>query len=183
VAVELDEACRRALQSAVEKLQGVARGVHWVRAEGMHLTLVFIGALDAADLPRTIAVLQSAAASAGPFLMAVSGLSGFPPRGVPRVIHVGVQEPTGVLEALQKAVESGLVQELGIRQESRRFVSHVTVGRARDRRDCPPMEAISAAVENQDFGQVWVDSMVLMSSELRPGGALYTPLHRFALGG
>lgn len=183
VAVELDDACRRALQGALEALRPTAPGVRWVKAESLHLTLKFIGALDEADLPRAVECLGAAAEGAESFSMTVSGLSGFPPRGVPRVIHVGLHEPTGALAALHRAVEGALAGELRIPKEKRRFVPHVTLGRTKDRRRCPSMDEISAAVADQDFGRVEVDSFVLMHSDLRPGGAVYTPLHRFPLSG
>ncbi len=67
--------------------------------------------------------------------------------------------------------------------ERRRWTPHVTLGRVKDARRCPRVEQIAAAVPEQDFGRVEVDSFVLMASELRPAGAVYTPVHRFPLGG
>ena len=182
VAVELDEPCRRALAAVQEVLKGAAGGVRWVRPEGIHLTLKFIGPLDEQDLPAAVECLEAAAAGSVPFTMEVAGLGGFPARGTPRVIHVGVREPTGTLLALQAAVEAGLAERLAIAPEGRPYVPHLTLGRVKDRRACPPMERIAQAVADQQFGSVRVDSMVLMKSDLHAGGAVYTPLHRFALG-
>lgn len=182
VAVEMSEACRRALQGAIEGLKPLAPGVRWVQPDSLHLTLKFIGDLAEADLPRTIERLEAVAAGSGPFTMGVSGMSGFPPHGTPRVVHVALQEPTGTLMALQKAVEDAIVEDLGVEREDRPFTAHVTLGRTKDRRGCPTMDELSAAVRDQDFGRVAVDSFILMRSELRPGGAVYSPVHRFALG-
>jgi len=182
VAIELNEACREGLLKAIEAIRPVARGVRWVKAQSLHLTLKFIGSLDEADLPQAIECLQRATAEAGPFAMTVSGLSGFPPKGTPRVIHVGVQEPTGTLVALQRRVDAALKEALDIPKEKREYVSHVTLGRVKDRRACPSMGELSAAVADQRFGEVSVDSMVLMKSDLRPDGAVYSVEHRFLLG-
>lgn len=183
VAVELDAACRRALAEALGRLKSFAAGVRWVQPDALHLTLKFIGDLPEADLPAAVECLGGAAAAAPPFTMTVSGLSGFPPRGAPRVIHVGVQEESGALAALQRAVEDALEDRLGIAREGRPYVPHITFGRARDPRRCPPTEEICAAVAEQSFGRVEVDSFVLMRSDLKPGGPVYTPLHRFPLTG
>ncbi len=183
VAIELDEACREGLRKALEALRPAARGVRWVKPEALHLTLKFIGPLDETDLPRAIECLRPASAEAGPFVMNVSGLSGFPGRGAPRVIHVEVQEPTGTLVALQGRIDAALKEALGIPKEKREYVSHITLGRVKDRRACPSMAEVSAAVAEQRFGAVSVDSMVLMKSDLRPDGAVYTVVHRFPLGG
>ncbi len=183
VAVELDEPCRRALARAAEALKDAAPGVRWVRPEAMHLTLKFIGELAEADLPAAIGCLQEPAAAGRPFTMEVAGLAGFPPRGTPRVIHVGVEEPSGALEKLQAAVEEALAGELGIAPQKRRYVPHVSLGRVKDRRRCPTVGELAGLLDAQQFGRVQVDSFVLMMSALRPTGALYTPIHRFPLHG
>jgi len=183
IAVELDEACRRRLARAVELLRPMAGGVRWVSAESMHLTLKFIGEVDELAIPGAIDALGPAAEGAEPFTMRVAGVSGFPSRGRPRVIHVGIEEPGRALTALQAAVEAAVAEELGVSPERRRWTPHVTLGRVKDARRCPRVEEIAAAVPDQDFGRVDVDSFVLMASELRPNGAVYTPVHRFPLGG
>jgi RNA 2',3'-cyclic 3'-phosphodiesterase len=182
IAVELDEACRRRLVRTVELLRPTAGGVKWVSPESMHLTLKFIGEVDELAIPGAIEALEAAAGAAGPFTMRVRGLSGFPPHGKPRVIHVGVEEPEGALAALQAAAEQAVVGALGVAPEGRRWVPHITLGRVKDSRRCPRTEQIAAAVPQQDFGEVEVDSFVLMASELRPTGAVYTAIHRFRLG-
>ena len=183
IAVELDETCRRRLVKTVELLRPMAGGVRWVSPESMHLTLKFIGEVDELAIPGAIEALGPAAGAAEPFTMRVAGVSAFPSRGRPRVIHVGIEEPDGVLAVLQSAVEAALAEELGVAPERRRWTPHVTLGRVKDARRCPRVEQIAAAVPEQDFGRVEVDSFVLMASELRPAGAVYTPVHRFPLGG
>ncbi len=180
VAIELNEACRQALGRAIDVLRPVAPGVRWVRPDAIHLTIKFIGELPETDLPAAIDCLDAAAEGVGPFTMVLSGLSGFPPKGTPRVIHVGVDEPTGGLAALQKAVDRGFSRDLRIARDRRRFTPHITLGRVRDRRRCPSVDELSTALTDQDFGSVDVDSFVLMLSELKPTGAVHTPLHRVA---
>jgi 2'-5' RNA ligase len=182
VAVELNDACRRALAGAAEALREATPGVRWVRPEAMHLTLKFIGELAEPDLPAAFERLGEVAAEGRPFTMEVAGVSGFPRRGKPRVIHVGVEEPNGALMDLQAAVEEALADELGVAPERRRYVPHVTLGRVKDRRRCPSVAEIAGLLDDQQFGRVEVDRFVLMMSELRPTGAVYTPLHTFPLG-
>ncbi|NLW51259.1 MAG: RNA 2',3'-cyclic phosphodiesterase [Candidatus Brocadiaceae bacterium] len=184
VAIELDEACRTALARAVDRLKPLAgRAVRWVRPDAMHLTVKFIGELRPTDLPVAIECMQPPAGRVPPFSIEVGGLAAFPPRGAPRVVHVGVHEPTGALAALHGELEEALREALGVRREGRRFHAHVTLGRVKDVRGCPPVEAMAAEQPEARFGIVEVDSFLLMHSELRPDGPVHTPLHRFALGG
>jgi len=184
VAIELDSACRAVLADVANRIKSVAAGgVRWVKADSLHLTLKFIGELKESDLPTAVRVLDDAAAGVQPFRMDVRGLSGFPPRGVPRVIHAGVEERTGALSELQRRVEDGLQRELGVAREKRRYVPHLTLGRVKDRRQCPAVEELAGVLDRRDFGRVAVKSVILMRSDLRPDGAVYTPLHRSVLGG
>jgi len=183
VAIELDCKCREALLGAIEALRPIAGGVRWVKAGALHLTLKFIGELSEAELPVAVETLQPIAQAARRFSMNVSGLSGFPPRGKPNVVFADVQEATGALNSLQEAVDGALSERLAIERERRRFVPHITLGRVKDRRQCPDVATLAGALQEDDFGTVAVDSLVLMKSDLTPQGAIYTPLHRFPLGG
>ena len=182
VAIELSERCNRALQEAVEQLSAAVAGVRWVRPGGYHLTLKFIGDLPEKDLPAAIGALQEAAAGAEPFVMRVGGLSAFPPKGSPRVIHVLVREETGALAALQQGVEEGLLAGLGLSPEARKFTPHVTLGRAKRRFRCPPVAEMAGELSTEQFGETPADEMVLMKSDLTPKGAIYSVVERFPLG-
>lgn len=183
VAVELDQDCRDGLLRAIEALRPIGGGVRWVKESALHLTLKFIGELPEAELAAAVEALQPVAQAAQPFSMNVSGLSGFPRRGKPNVIFADVQEATGALNSLQKAVDGALGESLGIERERRRFVAHITLGRVKDRRQCSDVATLAGALKEDDFGTVAVSSFVLMKSDLTPQGAVYTPLHHFPLGG
>jgi len=183
VAAELDAACRDKLWKAIEILRGQAGGVRWVKPNALHLTLKFIGQLPETEVPTALAALEPAAQGAPPFSMRVAGISGFPARGTPSVIFARVEETTGSLVALQAAIDAALNEHLGVERERRRYVPHITLGRVKDRRKCPGVELLAQAVQDDQFGAVDVDSVVLMKSDLTPQGAIYTPLRRFALRG
>jgi 2'-5' RNA ligase len=182
VAIELDDACCGRLVRAISVLEPVVPGVRWLRPGAIHLTLKFIGDLAEEDVPAAISCIEPAAVEASPFEMTVEGLAGFPPRGVPRVIHVGVREESGVLLALQSAIDKALKGALGIAPEGRRYAPHITLGRTKRRDQCPTVAQIAAALDDDRFGVVAVDSFLLMESDLRPDGAVHTPVHRFDLG-
>jgi len=181
VAIELTDACRHRLAAAVEQLRGRAGGVKWVNAESAHLTLKFIGELPERDLPAAIEALRTAAQGAAPFSFRVQGISVFPPKGAPRVVHAPVEEPTGALAQLAQSVDHALCGGLGVAPEKRSFKPHITLGRVKKPRDCPPVETLAGLVPNADFGEVDVNEIILMKSDLTPRGALYTPVERVKL--
>jgi 2'-5' RNA ligase len=182
VAIELPEACKKKLGDVIARLRPRASGVRWVDASSAHLTLKFIGELSEADAPKAIEALRKAAASAKTFSFRIEGISGFPPHGKPRVVHSPVVEPTGALASLAEAVDVALQDALGTAVEERSFKPHVTLGRLKDPRRCPTVDELAATVQDANFGEVRADAIVLMKSELTPGGARYMPIERVPLG-
>jgi len=173
VAIELNDVCRAALVRAAAELRERVPGVRWVRPESLHLTMQFVGDIDERDVPDVIESLLGVVAPR--FEMHVTGISGFPRRGVLRVIHAGVVDDDGdVLAPLHAAIDVAL----GMKPDPRGFVPHVTLGRVKK-----SGQALSASDLATDtwFGRVGVDSFVLMRSELRRGGAVYDVVHRFPL--
>jgi 2'-5' RNA ligase len=182
VAVELDKLCQEKIALAIEKLKDVAGKHKWVRPADTHLTLKFIGDVSKMELPNAIAAIEAAANRVDGFQMTLRGISGFPTRGQPRVIHIAVEEPTGKLKLLAEEVEDRLASEVGVKRETRGFKPHVTIGRRRKGVPCPSVQELRDAVQDENFGTVRVESIVLMESKLTPEGPIYTPVKRFKLG-
>jgi 2'-5' RNA ligase len=187
VAIELTDGMRAALISASERLKqaGVERGLRWVRPEGMHVTLKFLGATDEEDLPGIMAAVRGAARPHTPFELAVEGLGSFGGARNLRVVWAGVGGDTEALAALAGSVERAL-EPLGFAREARAFNAHLTLARVRE--DVPPGEraGIHAIVKQQDPPErtvMRVAQCALMESQLRPGGAVYSRLAEFPLEG
>jgi len=159
--------------------------VRWVRAEGIHLTLKFLGDVPARQLDAIRAALAAAAREHMGFVCGVEGLGCFPNPHRPRVVWVGLHEPSGRLAALHGAVERALA-ELGYPPEGRPFTPHLTLGRVRDRLPAADVAAIGAAVGATPvgrLGELEAQHLDLMQSVLRPDGARYTTLASFTLQG
>lgn len=186
VAVELPSALRAQLAQVSRQLaSSIPReAVRWVRPEGIHLTLKFLGDVSPGQLPAIQGLAAKAAGRAQACVCTVRGLGCFPDPRRPRVIWVGVEEPTGSLAALQQALEQGLA-ELGFAREGRAFNPHLTLGRVRPEAGSAAAQirlAIEAAGE-VELDRVEARSICLVRSDLRPGGAVYTRMGEFVLGG
>jgi 2'-5' RNA ligase len=183
VAIELPDSIRWRLAEAIGELKDLGGRVRWQRPETMHLTLKFIGDLDDQAVPDAIAALEKVAAGSASFEMFVEGLSGFPPHGTPRVVHVPVAEPTGMLAQLQKNVDRELSRELGIDREGRDYIPHITLGRVKNRRKAPALSRMRDALQQTAFGTFEAEAFILFKSDLRPDGAVHTPVHEFEFKG
>ncbi len=173
-----------ALQHRLEK-QVPPRSVRWVQAAGIHLTLQFLGDTPAEKLPAIQEALAAVARNAPACIFTVGGLGCFPNLRCPRVVWVGVQEPTGRLAALQDAVEEAMTR-FGYAPEGRGFTPHLTLGRVQRRASNREVAQVGEAVANTSVGQlaeVAADRFALIRSVLKPTGAEYTTLAEFPLKG
>jgi 2'-5' RNA ligase len=185
VAIPLPDPLLAQLERVQRRLEGDVppRSVRWVRPDGIHLTLKFLGDTSTERIPEIRAALGAVGRNAPPFDFAVAELGCFPDPRRPRVVWVGVQEPTGRLAALQDAVEEVLAP-FGYRPEGRGFTPHLTLGRVQrrvDRRDLPRIGEVVSAMGVGTLGEVSVDRFALIRSILKPTGAEYTALAEFPL--
>ncbi len=159
-------------------------GVRWVRAEGIHLTLKFLGDVPAARLGAIRQALEAVSHDCEGFTCLVAGLGCFPNPHRPRVVWVGLQEPSGRLAALQAAVERA-VAALGYPPEGRPFTPHLTLGRVRERLPAAEVAGVGAAVSAHNsaepLGELEADHFDLIRSILQPDGARYISLASYAL--
>ncbi len=187
VAIDLPDTLKAALQDVAAQLRARVppNTIRWGRVQGIHLTLQFLGNVAESDLAGIEAALAEVARRHRPFTFEAAGLGCFPNLRRPRVVWVGVREETGALLALQRDVERAL-KPLGFKPERRAFHPHLTLGRLGRRASSADQQQIGAVVREADvglLGRVAVDTFRLMRSDLRPNGAVYTPLATFELAG
>lgn len=185
IAVELPQVTRDALSEVQARLsQHAPRGsVRWVKTDNIHLTLKFLGQVPTAQIEPISLALRRAVSGLHVFPFEVMRVGCFPDAQRPRVIWVGIDEPSGALHALQRAVESATVP-LGYPTEPRPFQPHLTLGRTgRDVRpaDLHKLGETVMAAKIGLLGHVHADEVVLFHSELAPSGSIYTVLARFPL--
>jgi 2'-5' RNA ligase len=171
VAVLLPERVRAGLAAVCAELRGQTRGLSWVRADNLHLTLRFLGEVEPAMLPHVQEAVTDAASAVAPFTVSLDGLGGFPPGRAPRVLWAGVSTGGEEMMALHTGLETALAAR-GIPRESRPFHPHVTLARARDPRGAGGLASVLGA--GPPFGEAPVAALHLMRSELDPRGARYS---------
>src|ERR1700730_17408405 len=111
VAMDIPEDVRSSLAALTAKLRTACRDARWVRIEGLHITLKFIGEVSsekAGAIKTALAILPSFT----PILITFRGLGFFPNERRPRVLWAGI-EASSELAALAAAVEAAL-DPLGI---------------------------------------------------------------------
>jgi 2'-5' RNA ligase len=184
IAFELPQTVLDKIERLQEQIkQDVPSGlVRWVRPEGIHLTLRFLGDVPEIQISDIASAMHQACRPYARFDISIAGLGCFPNASRPRVIWVGVGEQTGTLAGLQQEVERSLVP-LGFSPETRTFHPHLTLGRVKGR-DRERVQALGEYVTRAKvkIGHIQMASVSLIRSELLPGGAVYTQLAEAKLG-
>lgn len=118
------------LQEALSRWQQAQPGLKgWSRAEGLHLTLAFLGERPAEALPRLGEVSALVAGRHGAFELYTARLGGFPGERAARVLWLGL-EPCPALEDLAADLR-GTLQEAGEAFDAKPFRPHLTLARFR----------------------------------------------------
>ena len=173
LALDPDPQAAARLRALMETLRATVERIRWVRPEGLHLTLRFLGSAEPERLQRVGERVAAAAAATPPLTLPLGPLGLFPPRGGPRVLWVGLALPAPLL-ALQAACEEAARAE-GFAAEGRPFSPHLTLGRWSERARRPQLPVV-------DLGAVSLDRVILYRSRPQRGGSVYTPLRTLALG-
>lgn len=181
VAVNLPAEERRRAWEAAQPLRAARLPVRWAAEETLHLTLKFLGEVDAERVGPIGDALAGAVRGLRPFTVGLGGVGAFPSLSKPRVVWVGMERHPA-LELLANDVERALMG-LSFEPELKPFSPHLTLGRAeRGARASAfgdfPAQAAAVAYE----GSTTVESVDLMHSVLGPHGPTYTVLSRAPLG-
>jgi 2'-5' RNA ligase len=184
VACELPPEMKSALSALQETLrrQG-APSVRWVRPEGIHLTLKFLGAVPSQRVASISAALAPTVEGIRPLELSLGALGTFGGRRGARVVWVGVEGDVERVAELQRRVEAAL-ERLGFPSEHRAFSPHLTLARVPDHVGSTERERLwdlTKALPPPAAVRVTIRELSLMRSILGPGGAVYERLAAFPL--
>jgi RNA 2',3'-cyclic 3'-phosphodiesterase len=179
IAAHPPDAVLRGLADLSRSLASRGDGVRWVKAEGIHLTLKFLGNTDEVMVPAIGRAAAECARGVGNIPLTVGGLGVFPDMKRPRVIWVGLSGDIARLSAVRDALED-VCFALGFEKEGRAFRAHLTLGRVRDRLTVDTIKKIEES-RTVVLGDMVVDGIELIKSDLSPSGAVYTTLSRYPL--
>lgn len=187
MAIELPDDLKKELRQVQRTLSdgGIEDLVRWVKPEGMHLTLKFLGNVPADKIKAVEKAIAQASQGARSFKIALRGLGCFPAPSRPNVIWVGVEGDLGPLAALQRGIEDNLAA-LGYAPEKRDYTPHLTLGRVAKQVDSRQRRRIGELMETirvDSLGEMQAREVSLIRSDLSPAGARYTLLAAIPLGG
>jgi 2'-5' RNA ligase len=171
VAVETPGAIRRKMELAQLCLEPIAKDLKWIPPENIHLTLKFLGDVEEGRIPRILDTVREVARETHAFRLSTEQVEGAPRSDQARVVWLGIGGETEILSRLQRRLEDE-AEQMGIQREKRKFYPHITFARSR-RRPVHLPDEVSDLANPVHF---MVQRLVVFRSQLRPEGAVYTPL-------
>jgi 2'-5' RNA ligase len=179
VAVDVGDAVRREAARVVSALQMKLEAaktppkVTWVKPAALHVTIRFLGEVDAAEVERITPLLAAPIAMA-PFDVHWRGIGTFPNNRHPRALWLGVINGAAQLAAIEAEVSKRLTGA-AVELDERALLPHLTLGRVKMAGagvDWPKVLQ-SAEVKNATSR---VDRVTLYQSKLSQYGPHYTEL-------
>jgi len=184
LAIEIPDTVREALREPLEALQHLHEPIRINPTERMHLTLHFLGHLARPVVEQLQSDLAGVVSRHSRFGLLAQGVGAFPVIARPRVLWAGITgEDLPRLNALQAELGDAL-RATGVTVEGERFHPHLTLGRVRRPLKAPERAVLrewSSRWLTETFGEVPVDRVRLMRSQLGGGPPRYTTLATFDL--
>ncbi len=177
---------KRQFESTIDRQARIS----WVQPDSMHLTVKFLGDLPDGLIEPLRTAIGEVASAHQPLHIPFERLGVFPRLQQPRVLWAGPsesweQEDDALqLMALHRALED-CCQAAGFASEGRPFSPHLTLTRIKaGERQVGQALAQSGMMDRpMAMGLLPVEAIILMKSELRPTGSVYTKLWEVELMG
>ncbi len=177
IAAELSDRQKREVFELQQRVKQYIDGARWVRFEGMHLTLKFLGDTDENRVEQICEAIKKSEEPLKPFVLRYGGCGVFPGPQKARVLWLGLKEGAEQIKFLAENLEKNL-SACGFQKEKRPYHPHLTIGRLRNP---PPKNMIMKYIESENnflSSAVETPGVVLFQSKLSPQGAEYKALYR-----
>ncbi len=181
IAIELPHNVRIRLAEHINTLRHSIPEVRasWSREDNLHLTLKFLGDIPVANVEKLSAAASTAASKVEPFEIFVEDCGAFPERGQPRVLWIGIDDPSGKLSELNRALEDECANA-GFAREARAFHPHLTIARIRQPHGSRQLAAMHTEIGfNREITSV--SELAVIRSELSSEGSRHTIISRHVL--
>ncbi len=179
IAIAVPDEIKDAMEKAQTELRGALpeRCVRWAKREQFHLTLKFLGGVNAQRVDPLIEAVRGACGGFVALRLGARRIGFFPDIRFPRVVWVGVNDPQEQLPRLQRAVDA-VTMDFRSESAADKFTGHVTLGRIKGirRTEAESLARLGSQMEERFLGEWTADQVEVIRSELSPQGARYTSL-------
>ena len=178
IAIEIPENIKENILQAIEPVKTSYPKVSWTKTTAYHFTLKFLGDVEENMIKLISEKIEKITKNFTPFEINVEGVGVFPNIRAPKILWAGLYMPDNTLFDLQTKMET-VLYELNFAKEKRKFKPHLTLGRVKHRMS-PEFadDLFKCSLPKQTFT---ADKIIVMKSDLKPAGAVYTPMKVIAI--
>ena len=169
IALELSDEIKERLTAVQQTLRRCRARLTFVEPKNIHVTVKFLGEIDAKDLPKIRESLQKITFT--PFTVTAGKVTVNNPKR-PHTIWCAIDD-AGEGAKIFQLIEDALIP-FGITREARRFTPHATVARVKS--PDPSLFSVLKVLDRTDYGSCTIRSLVLKKSTLLPQGPVYEDL-------
>ncbi|MCY1040075.1 RNA 2',3'-cyclic phosphodiesterase [Corallococcus sp. bb12-1] len=162
-AVTLGDTLTARAEQGIERLRAHAPEAKWVKPEGVHLTLLFLGDVDPSCLSLFHEALDPVGPRHAPFVLSVGGGGTFGAPHHPSVLWADVRGDIVALKALQADVASALAP-LGFASEHPEYTAHLTLARSKKPHGDAALAACARLLDQESWGEGRVDRLSVFES-------------------
>ena len=153
--------------------------IKWVRKDGLHITLLFVGNKQIDEITELINKLRKIGANYSAFKLNLEGMGAFPSSNSPRVLWIGVKA-NQILFDLQREIRDSLQEDRS--GDSFTYTPHLTIGRIKGGvKDNKMVELALGKWKEWKDDELEIKEFVLMESILTEKGPEYKILETFIL--
>ena len=173
-------------QELKQKVESEKKGeirISWMQPAYMHLTIKFLGDMDEQVIDPLLGAIEQAVGSQLSVSVPLERLGAFPRPHSPRVLWIGPSENWEQGKEGKRVIEiHGEIEQacesLGFLREAKPFSPHLTLARVKMGARHVEAALVTSGVLDQPLsvGSLVVESVVLVKSELKPTGSIYTRL-------
>ncbi len=177
-AIRLSKEAEEVVQLVQQRLQGQVVFQRWQSLQNIHLTLNFLGEIEAEKIQHLKETIKESVVDFTPFSLELSQLGVFPNEQRPRVLWLGVGGEVQLLQKLQRNIAQSLLP-FGYNEGNKEYKPHITLARE-------PRGKINVSQLNESLAGLvstnWiVDRIYLYQSELQVSGAVHSIVDEYCL--
>jgi len=178
IALSTQPGVQQTVAAVQAMLKETEADVKWDPADKFHITLKFLGNVEVSKIDSLSTALSHSLSPFSSFEIIYNTVGVFPDLRDPRVIWIGTEAAAAVIE-LSSAVEH-VCLGLGFPKENRAFHPHITLGRVKG---IHHRDRLTDAIKTITFEPIpsRCSDVLLLKSDLKPSGSIYTILKSFPL--